>query len=234
MSSSPWNGRLLPSVVVSWDAGYFQSLGGKAWLENRIGTLDDARHLLSARLAQPPACRPARIDVAATDVEHIPWQGYYTGAYLSQDYSAAENLAPLQRIRSNPALYRFGLLPWSALLLPQGRLGSPEQMVAAPAAPLQCVHYGTTQLEYQVNLASPATVVENEAYFQGWSAEIEGKHIDAVDANGFRSWTLPAGQYRMTSTFRQPWHVLGLLVTALGALCWLALLGSLFRNRQHE
>ncbi len=219
---------------VHWEAAYFQSPDAEVWLHNRIGPMDSARRSLSARLARPPACRPARIDVAATDVAHIPWQGYYTGAYLSQDYSAAENLVGLQRIRANASLYRFGLQPWSGLLLPEGPLPAPEQMVASPKAPVQCVHYGTTRLEYLVNLSKRATVVENEAYWPGWSAEIDGRRIDAVEANGFRAWSLPAGQYRMTSTFRKPWRMLGLLVTALGTLCWLALLAALFRNRQHE
>lgn len=239
---SPWLLAALAAVVmadwarVHWDAGYFQSRDAKAWLENRIGTLDSARHSLSARLAAPPACRPARIEVAATDVEHIPWQGYYNGEYLSQDYSAAENLKQLQRIRSNPSLYRFGLRPWVALLLPEVGRVTPEQMLALPTAPLQCVHYGTTRVEYQVNLSRPATVVENEAYWRGWSAEIGGRRIEAFEVNGFRAWSLPAGQYRMTPTFRPPRRLQGLLVTALGGLCGVAFLVFvyLFGKRQDE
>lgn len=219
---------------VHWDAAYFHSRDAKAWLENRIGSLQDARHSLSARLVQPPACRPARIEVAATDVAHIPWQGYYTGGYLSQDYSAAENLAPLQQIRANPSLYQFGLRPWSALLLPPAARVTPDQLLSLPTAPVQCVHYGTTRVEYRVDLSSPATVVENEAYWPGWSAEVDGRRIDAVGTNGFRTWSLPAGHYRMTPTFRQPWRSQGLLVTALGGVCCLALLAFLFGRRKDE
>ena len=217
---------------VHWEAAYFQSPDAKSWLQNRIGRPERARHSLAARLAQPPACRPARIDVASTEVDKIPWQGYYTGDYLSQDYSGAENLAPLQRIKSSPPLYRFGLQPWSVLLLPEGRQVAPAQMVAFPAAPLQCLRYGTTRVEYQVNLSHPTTVVENEMYWRGWSVDLGGKRIDAVAANGFRAWTLPAGQYRMTARFRPPWRLQGGLVTALGAVCALALLALLFGKRK--
>lgn len=238
---SPWLLAALAAVAmadwarVHWDAGYFHSRGAKAWLENSIGTtLDSARQSLSARLTAPPACRPARMDVAATDVEHIPWQGYYTGAYLSQDYSAAENLKPLQRIRSDPSLYRFGLRPWSALLMPEAGRVTPEQMLALPTAPVQCVHYGTTRVEYRVDLSRPATVVENEAYWPGWSAEIDGTRIEAIETNGFRTWSLPAGQYRMISTFRPRWRLQGLLVSALGGLCCVALFAYLFGKRQDE
>ena len=234
----PWLLATLGAVAIAdwgrvqWDAGYFSSRDAKAWLENRIGTLDSARQSLSARLVRPPACRPARIEVAATDVAHIPWQGYYTGEYLSQDYSAAENLAPLQQIRSNASLYRFGLRPWSALLMPVGARVTPEQMMALPAAPLRCVHYGTTRLQYQVDLPVPATVIENEAYWPGWSAEVDGRRIEAAGTNGFRAWNLPAGHYRLTPTFRQPWRTQGLLVTGLGGICCLALLALLFGKRK--
>ena len=237
---SPWLLAALAAVAmadwarVHWDAGYFQSQHAKAWLENRIGTLDSARHSLASRLAAPPVCRPARIDVAATDVARIPWRGYYTGQYLSQDYAAAENLKQLQRIRANPSLYQFGLRPWSALLMPEAGRVTPQEMLALPTAGLQCVHYGTTRVEYLVKLSRPARVVENEAYWPGWSAEIDGRRIEAFETNGFRSWSLPAGQYRMTSRFRKPWRVQGMLVAALGGLCWVALLALLFGKRQDD
>ena len=236
----PWLLAAVAAVAIAdwgrvhWGAGYFHSPDAKAWLENRIGTLDSARRSLSARLTAPPACRPTRIDVAATDVAHVPWQGYYTGEYLSQDYSAAENLRPLQQIRSNPSLYQFGLRPWSALLMPEAGRVAPEQMLALPTAPLQCVHYGTTRVEYQVNLYRPATVVENEAYWAGWSAEVNGRRIAATEVNGYRAWSLPAGQYRIYPRFRPPWRIQGLLVTGLGSLCYLALLAFLFGKRQDE
>jgi len=109
--------------------------------------------------------------VAATDVEHIPWRGYYTGEYLSQDYSAAENLKQLQRIRSNQSLYEFGLRPWYALLMPETGLVSPEQMLALPPAPIQCVHCETTPVEYPVYLSRPATVWEIGGYWAGLEGE---------------------------------------------------------------
>lgn len=239
-NAPPWLLAALAAVAmgdwarVHWDAAYFHSRDAKAWLENRIGTLDSARHSLSARLATPPACRPARIEVAATDVEHIPWRGYYTGEYLSQDYSAAENLKQLQRIRSNPSLYAFGLRAWYASFIPEAGRVTPEQMLALPPATMQCLHYGTTRVEYRVYLSRPATVVENEAYWPGWTAEIDGKRIVATETNGFRTWSLPAGRYRMISTFRQPWRLQGLLVSALGGLCCAALLGYLFFGKRQD
>jgi hypothetical protein len=242
---SPWLLAGLAAVAmadwarVHWDAGYFQSEDAKTWVENRVGPLESARQALAARLAAPPACRPARIDVAATDVEHVPWKGYYTGDYLSQDYSAAENLKQLQRIRSNPSLYRFGLRAWTASLLPDTGYVTPAEMPALPPATMQCLHYGTTRVEYQVYLSRPAKVVENEAYWPGWTADIGGgKRIVATGTHGFRTWSLPAGRYRMISTFRQPWRLQGLLVSALGGLCCVAFLAFVFlcgnKKRQDE
>jgi len=218
---------------VHWDAGYFQSPDAKASLEKQMGSLDRARGSLVARLAQPPACRPARIHVAATDIGAVPWRGYYTGDYLSQDYAGAANLARPRKIVFDKDLYRFALQPWTALVLTGKPDAPPQQVVAGPMAPVQCLHYGTTQLEYQVTLSQPTTVVENELYWPGWTAQVPGRRIAALDANGFRAWALPAGQYRMTADFRPPWRREGMLVVALGALSWCALLVMLARNRRH-
>jgi len=222
---------------VHWDAGYFQSEDAKTWVENRVGALESARQSLAARLAAPPACRPVRIEVAATDVEHVPWKGYYTGDYMSQDYSAAENLKQLQRIRSSRPLYVFGLRAWFASFVPGTGRVTPAQMLALQPATMQCLHYGTTRVEYQVYMSRPATVVENEAYWPGWTADIGGKRIVATETHGFRTWSLPAGRYRMISTFRQPWRLQGLLVSALGGLCCVAFLAFVYlfgKKRQDE
>lgn len=210
-----------------WGAEYFQNPAGASWLEARLGSsLKDARKSLTARLATPPACRPARTHIAMVDYVDIPWRGYYNGQYMSQDYAAAANLRRLRAIAQTPPLYEFALRPWTAVLLPS-KMASPQEMVDASRAPVQCVHYGPVEQEYRVNLQEAATVVENEVYWRGWTANIAGRPIEAIDANGFRAWSLPAGQYRMVTRFRAPWLAHGVAVSVLGALSWGVLLLAL-------
>ena len=71
MSSSPWNGRLLPAVVVSWDGGYFQLTAGRSPADNGGGRMELHRFILTTNtftmytgwarwnmpsMASPPKC----------------------------------------------------------------------------------------------------------------------------------------------------------------------------------
>jgi hypothetical protein len=69
-------------------------------------------------------------------------------------------------------------------------------------------------------------LVENELYYSGWEAELEGQNehrrIRAVQFDGaLRAWPLPAGSYRMHTRFHLHGRRGFATVSAVGVLLWL-------------
>ena len=219
---------------VVWDAPYFSSPGRVAALEAQIGSFVDTRAALDARLLNPPACRPARVNIAEAEPARLPWLGYYTGQYMTQDYSGPMKLLRHRLILASESLIAFSMKAWTAVALPTPGPATIEQLVTAPIAGMDCVQYGTTHLQYKVHLDAPTLVVENEVYWPGWSASLKGTTITAVEVHGFRGWQLPAGEYTLRTDFHTPHLKQGIIVSLLGLFLWLAVIIALLLSHRHH
>lgn len=216
---------------IHWRSPYFQSAGARTWLQTMVGAPEQASITLRERLKSPPACRPARVDIPATRTDQVAWRGYHTGDYMAQDATGPAHLARFQRIAQNSPLYTFALKPWTALALPKETQFTPQEMTRGEAVAVHCQSYGTTRVEYEVNLERPTRVVENEVFWPGWTAQINGQKITAFDAHDMRGWELPAGRYKMLATFESPHRAKALLSGLLGLFLWLVLLILLIREK---
>jgi hypothetical protein len=106
----------------------------------------------------------------------------------------------------------------------------------AADAKIDCIHYGTSQIQLFVNMESSNIVVENEIYWMGWEAELVGLSskgrtiIKAVDVNGFRGWNLPAGKYQMIEKYKTPYLASALLSVFFGFVLWLCMIFTIYKG----
>jgi len=79
---------------------------------NQIQLLADmeARPRLIARLKSPQGCRPSRIEVAERPHSNRPWRGYYTGEFMTADYSGPMKFDRQQKIYGDPKLLAFAVV----------------------------------------------------------------------------------------------------------------------------
>jgi hypothetical protein len=98
---------------------------------------------------------------------------------------------------------------------------------AAREAQVRLVEYGADRIRYEVELPAPALLVENELFFEGWTARLDEsrERISPARVNGiWRSWPLPAGRHRMTAEFGFPGFAAMAAVSAAAWLSWVLLL----------
>ena len=227
---------LLDWARVNGGQGYFNFSNANAWVEEATGKFVDTEKALAARLLKTDDCRPSRIDIPELNWIMRPWRGYYTGKYMMEDYSGPMKFVRQQQILASPSLRAFASRPWVAVdLLETGSFGD-GLLMEAPLAPVSCIRYGTTRIEYRVDLPQPRFVVENELFWKGWSATVfslDGRAIEIlepINVKGFRGWRLPAGNYTLVATFETPNRNWGRLVTAVGVFLWLGLGVLLWRR----
>jgi hypothetical protein len=89
------------------------------------------------------------------------------------------------------------------------------------------VHSGLNHAEYDVDLPAETLFVENESWFPGWTASVpgaaDGQRIAAEPANrGLRAWRLPAGRYRLETSFRLPGFRRLAAISVFAAVLWIA------------
>ena len=218
---------------VTWDQNYFAPpvQDGTPWIESVTGPFDLTHEALVSRLTSD-TCRGARRDMPPPLIERAPWAGYYTGEFYLQDH--AVQLAPQRKVLADPALKSFAQLPWRMVALPDGSaLATADQLAAAiPASGATCLAWDTAAATYVVELAKPQLLVENEIFWDGWSATLvcragclSGATLDlrAIAVLGFRGWQLPAGRWEMRTHFVPPHRTLAWSVTLGGLVAWLVL-----------
>jgi uncharacterized membrane protein YfhO len=85
------------------------------------------------------------------------------------------------------------------------------------------VQYAPEQVALDVVASAPTVLVLNDAYYDGWSASVDGQPAPIVPANvAVRGVRVPAGTHRVTFTYRTPGQGLGALIS-LGTLGLLGL-----------
>ena len=227
-------------VALDWSrvhggAGYL--VGGvrsQVALEVTGGSMEDAHRRITERLTQPPPCRPARTAVSEAEVARSPWRGYYTGEYMTQDYSGPMKFVRQRQVLTDPASARFALQPWQAVSVRTDDNLRSVEFAASPRGGLTCTSYGTTELRYAVDLDRPTRVVENELFWPGWVATIQGRTVAPRSLAGFRAWDLPAGRYEMVARFEPPHRREARLAFAAGLAAWLLLTIYLWRTKKWQ
>ncbi|HYO71938.1 MAG TPA: YfhO family protein [Archangium sp.] len=100
----------------------------------------------------------------------------------------------------------------------------PDAAAPAPGEPgqVRIVHYAPESVELEVDARVPAALVLNDAFYDGWSATLDGQPTPLLPANlAVRGVRVPAGSHRVTFTYRTPRLVLGAVIS----LATLGLLG---------
>ncbi|MFE8600165.1 YfhO family protein [Archangium violaceum] len=103
--------------------------------------------------------------------------------------------------------------------------GTPrDEAPASPGEPgqVRIVRYEPESVELEVDARAPAALVLNDAFYDGWSATLDGQPTPILPANlAVRGVRVPAGSHRVIFTYRTPHLVLGAVIS----LATLGLLG---------
>ena len=206
-------------------------------------------HLLTYEILENlPAKRPARIE--KNDYMDYSWEGYITGRYTLSNFVYSSMLGSISRILVVPVYKNFMLSEWTPLLFNMsdfrtGKNGpeiDPKSIKSALRLPtnneqntVRQKRYGINKIEYDVSLAHPALLVENEMYFPGWTASLASEQgttlLQAIPVNDvFRGWYLPAGKYRMTASFEFPYIKVFYGLSIMMVIIWIILIVLLSRN----
>jgi hypothetical protein len=93
----------------------------------------------------------------------------------------------------------------------------PERFEAPPADPqasARVTRYEPARVEVVTRSREPALLVLNDAYYRGWSVELDGAPADLVRVNyAVRGVGVPEGEHTVVFRYRAPGLALGLLVT---------------------
>jgi hypothetical protein len=84
-----------------------------------------------------------------------------------------------------------------------------------------------TRVELEVNLQSPGLVILADVFYPGWRLEIDGRPAEILRANRLmRGAVVAAGSHRLVYTYRPDSLVVGVGLSVVGLLAWLALLAA--------
>ena len=233
---------LRPPAGVRWGLrgsydGEFTGLGPR-W----AASLTAAVH---ARLGTPAGLRLLQLG----GVEHVLFLGHGVPAGLERLETFATPLScPLQLLRVPGALPAAFVAdrerpetgdPLVTLLDPAFDPRSEVVLSGAGSAPgtgaangiARIVSRTTDTLAVEAELAAPGVLVVNEAFDEGWRADVDGRAERVLRANGlFRAVRLAAGRHRVRFRYRPPSATAGAALSGVGAVTALALLLSLRRG----
>lgn len=231
---------LLDWARVTWNQRYFAPphADGVPWVESIVGPFAQTKPRLVERLTAN-ACRGTRRD-PPKESGAAAWAGYYTGEAHLKDHGL--KLTRHKKILAEPVLAEFARAPWQMIELPAGGPHGPVDLRGAqPSADVACVESDTAAARYRLNLAAPKALLENEVFWEGWSARlicIAGCPSGAVlrirpeEVHGFRAWRLPAGEWEMRTRFDPTRRWFGWATTSVGVLAWIVFLSLQWRGRR--
>ncbi len=230
--------RVLPDIPTWQEPAISFYYPKQGWMSR-----EDSQLNVSSIFDSLPSSRPAR-EVPAND---FAWHGYLDGHYLTKD--SLSTLKTPHIINTNPLYFEWMLLPWKPIFLDvqvaqneNGHVDLPDEELSTKLNSLDSTQqrvlqtkYGINDVTYSVSLRESYLMIENEAYFPGWSGEIvlpdQKIPIQAIPVNGvLRGWLLPAGEYILETHFQLPVTPVFRIIS-LGALAiWLAILFLLGRK----
>jgi hypothetical protein len=216
---------LLTLIVVDWarihlNEGYYKSIRAELYLSPIIGEPNARKQKLLNEWRIPPESRPPRL---SNKDAPITYRGYYDGSYMMFDYGGAMNLTRYQKIFTDPESINFATSSWAY------RTSAPEKT----AKRVLQKSYGTTKITYKIDSPTAFTFTENEVYWPGWSGIIEGTTelpIKPFDDKGFRSWSLPSGNYTFNTKFTKPYKLMVTWSVSISLFLLLSYLYLLFKT----
>jgi hypothetical protein len=180
-------------------------------------------------LASTPVSRPARVPPAATAEPNA--SGWVADAYHLADYDPTIERS-LWQVQSRPAWEALMLQPWHAFTFACAAVGCtgtphlPAPSTWKPSSEVRTLSYGVHGIVYQVQLATPTLMVENELAVRGWRADTS--RVRAVDAGiPLRVWRLAPGTYRFTATFQEPGRSAQYAALFVALIAWLGCAAAL-------
>ena len=231
-ASMLWITFLIALVLIDW-----YRINGRHHFYNTTMTLpsfnvgikeDGKPYGLLAGMTGNAGCREGRIDFLDKDYANKPWRGYYTGEYLMGDYGGSANLSGTKKILSDSNLRLFAEKSWLAIEIEEARADHAIKLLeSSPSLKIKCINFDGGRQIFDVNSDSQFSIVENERYFDGWTAILKnanGEVVSSIEPEnfyGFRQWKLPMGSYRVEPKFVVPGKSIAIAVSIFSSLIYL-------------
>jgi hypothetical protein len=164
----------------------------------------------AAEMNLPPPYRPVAADPALgavlLELRHRP------RAYLAEEAVTVDRRAAMEFVLDDRSVETARTVVEAPLPGGLARGGDVRVEVDEPA-----------RVEVSTRAGAPALLVLNDAYAEGWSADVDGSPVPILPANYLaRGVLVPAGEHRVTFRYRTPllregWLSLGALAAGLAS-----------------
>ena len=103
----------------------------------------------------------------------------------------------------------------------------------ARAGRISRVEVSPTEIRFETNSEKASLLVDNETWYPGWEAEVDGEPVSVLKTNlVFRGVELSAGSHSVVMRYRPTWASLATGLSAVGVVGLLGW-GLWRRRRQH-
>lgn len=155
-------------------------------------------------------------------------------ALVKPDYTVSERPEPVQRWR---VVYHAQPVstPAQALALVSQPTFDPDQTVILETPPASATRYGlalqTNTTTQTVTLDQSGYVVLSDTYYPGWRVRVDGQEQPLLIADlNFKAVAVPAGTHTVSFDYAPFSVTLGLVVSAIASVLWLALVVWAWRS----
>jgi hypothetical protein len=201
--------------------------------DGAAGQLPSAlRHPPDSRPARTPPFRSPRLRTQGTPIDAL---GFLAMGYRIQGHGGFQTAAKVEALR-DPMLTEMLLEPWTAWTVPCTEIDCDRiEQLPDPAAwrttdAARTLSYGTDTIDYEINLAERALLIENEINFPGWGTDSD--LVRAVDHDGpFRAWVAESGSYQFRAQFRTTTLRNAVLLATAALVAWSVAAAMVFWHR---
>jgi len=114
--------------------------------------------------------------------------------------------------------------PADRFLLLEGVTGMANPGQGLPADPARINEYKNEKVEVEADARQPGWLMLLDSYYPGWKAEVDGKRVEILRADGFfRAVKIPAGKHIVTFSYFPDIFRKSLYVSGAGLLLWVLL-----------
>ena len=209
----------LPINVYQWN-GVPDRLG------NELHSASIFRQHLTERPARLPAPHP----------HNLSWRGYLTGEFMITDLTGSQSKSQAA-VERNMALQNFMMQPSGFLAFDCAQIACDQREIngldmnstaEAVDVTLRTLSFARNSIVHEINLPRRMLVVENETFAPGWTAKINGTgaRLEPVRVDGaLRGWVLPAGHYKLSTSYQTPLMQSGAGISLAMLVAWLLVIG---------